>query len=138
MQIDVSPIDEVAYPEILLPSQFFGAVRGRAALQCGECRLLIAVLEDAIRRYQRYAHATNRHGRRMFREVAEWITEHHAGGEPSFTFEYVCAVLGLDPNYLREGLQRWVQAGAYRSRPARSALPLPMPSVITPDRGNRA
>jgi hypothetical protein len=29
------------------------------------------------------------------------------GDAPAFTFEYICEVLGLDPDYIRHGLQRW-------------------------------
>ncbi len=100
--------------QIILPAQFFGELRERAALQCGECRLLVAVLEDAVRHFQKYAGATDARGRRLFREVAQWIAKSDAGDGPSLRFEYICAVLGLDPDYLREGLWRWHQAGAGR------------------------
>ncbi len=138
MPIDVSPIEQVAHPEVMLPTQFFGALRGQAALQRGECRLLAAVLEDAVRRFQRYANATDRHGQRMFREVADWIERRDSPTDAAFEFEYVCAVLGLDPDYVREGLQRWAQAGAYRSPSASRTLPPRMPTGVPPDRGKRA
>ncbi len=110
----MNPIDRVVNPEIMLPTQFFDALRQQATLQRGECRLIVAVLEDAIRRFQKYATATDRHGQQMFREVEEWIAGRQAGGEPSFGFEYICAVLGLDPDYVREGLQRWQQRLRWR------------------------
>src|SRR5712691_12446937 len=51
-------------PEILLPSQFFDQFRGHSILE-GERRLMLAVLEDAVSCFQKYAGATRPRSRRL-------------------------------------------------------------------------
>ena len=71
----------------------------------GERRLLVAVLEDAIRTYQKFAFSGTRRGRRLFAEVHGWLTNLDTDAALSFT--YICEVLGIDPDYLRGSLERW-------------------------------
>jgi hypothetical protein len=70
-----------------------------------ECRLLWAVLENAIDIYMKYAGATGRRGKRLFQEAEAWIFQ----DDPTWlcSFVSICHVLGLEPEYLRLGLQRW-------------------------------
>jgi hypothetical protein len=91
-------------PEILLPSQFYDRFRGHAILE-GERRLMLAVLEDAVACYQKYADATRPRGRRLFQEAAEWFTEDPSGWP--FSFGSICAVLGIDSDYFCRSLERW-------------------------------
>ena len=49
--------------------------------------------------------ATGRRGRRLFREAEEWIMRDDLTWLCSFV--NICHVLGVDPDYLREGLRRW-------------------------------
>jgi hypothetical protein len=70
-----------------------------------ECRLLWAVLQDAMETYMKYAGAANRRGRRLFAEVEQWIGEEDPTRLCSFVS--ICHVLELDPGYLRAGLRRW-------------------------------
>src|ERR1043166_1271695 len=93
-------------PEILLPSQLFDRFNGRSILE-GERRLMPAVLEDAVACFQKYAGATRPRGKRLFREAEEWFLERDAGWP--FSFESICEVLGIDPDYFRTNLQRWKQ-----------------------------
>ena len=80
-----------------------------------ERRLVLAILEEAVRSYQRYAFATNRRGRRLFGETCEWFEAHE---DPwIFSFESICAALDLDADHIRQGLERWRRANAPR-RPA--------------------
>jgi hypothetical protein len=70
-----------------------------------ERRLVLAILEEAVRSYQRYAYATNRRGRRLFWETCEWFAERE---QPwVFSFENICHALDLDPESIRQGLTRW-------------------------------
>lgn len=71
-------------------------------------RFLWAVLENGIEQYQKNATATERRGRRLFREAEEWIR----CDDPTWlcSFISICHVLGIDPAYLRTGLQRWREA----------------------------
>ncbi len=92
-------------PEILLPSQFFDRSGGRGVLE-GERRLMLAVLEDAVACFRKYAGATRPRSRRLFEEAQEWFFGEHASNWP-FSFESICTVLGINPEYFRTGLQRW-------------------------------
>ena len=100
-------------PDTVLAPQFFATLRRQAPMKRGEWALVIAVLEDAISCFQKYFLARDKQGRRLFREAHEWImsTEHRAvkrrNDDCGFTFEYICEVLGLEPDYLRRGLERW-------------------------------
>jgi len=53
----------------------------------------------------KYATVTNRRGQRLFTEAETWIFK----DDPTWlcSFISICHVLGLDPEYLRTGLQRW-------------------------------
>jgi hypothetical protein len=65
--------------------------------------LLLAVLEDAVHCYRKFANARDRAGREQFRETEQWIM---GGGEDwIFAFETLCELLGLDPDYVRRGLR---------------------------------
>lgn len=93
-------------PEILLPSQFFDRFRGQSMLE-GERRLMLAVLEDGVSCFQKYAGATRPRSRRLFQDAEDWLFGED-GGWP-FSFESICAVLGIDADYFRERLKRWKQ-----------------------------
>ncbi len=70
-----------------------------------ERRLILAILEEAVRQFQRHAFSSNRRGRRLLGEVCEWFD---ASDDPwIFSFENICFALDLDPDYIREGLARW-------------------------------
>lgn len=105
---------ELFQPDCVLAPQFFATLRRQAPSKKGEWQLLIAVLEDAVYCFQKYLFAKNAQGQVLFREADEWMmgpplpTRLDAGNEaPSFSFEYICEVLGLDPDYLRRGLRSW-------------------------------
>jgi hypothetical protein len=68
---------------------------------------MLAVLEDAVGTYQKYATATGRRARRLFSEAEEWFRSDDA--DWPFTFVNVSIALGLEPRYLRAGLQRWYE-----------------------------
>lgn len=91
-------------PEVLLPSQFFDRYKGRAILE-GERRLMLAVLEDAVSCFQKYAGATRPRGQRLFREAEEWFRDEDASWP--FSFEAVCSVIGIDSDYFRGQLRGW-------------------------------
>ena len=57
-------------PETILPSQYYDRFRGRSILE-GERRLMLAVLEDGIMCYQKYAGATRPRSKRLFQEAEE-------------------------------------------------------------------
>jgi hypothetical protein len=91
-------------PATVLPIQLYGAMALDASI-VPEKRLLLAVLEEAVVTFQRYATDQGRRGRRLFREAEEWVGAEEVGWPCSF--RNICDVLGLDPGYVRQGLRRW-------------------------------
>ena len=100
-------------PDALLPAQFYAAFRGGTAVR-GEKRLMLAVLEDALDCYQKYAFAKDGHGRQLFDEANEWITSGNRVW--FFSFENICETLAINPEYLRRGLENWRIGGVQKQR----------------------
>jgi len=86
-------------PDLLVPSQFHDLNRRRPVFD-GEMRLVLAVLEDAIRCYLKNMHATRPRARAQFAEVEQWIEAGPVAHHP-FSFSRICDVLDVDPEYLR-------------------------------------
>ena len=87
-------------PSVLLPAQLECTEEQR-----GEKRLMLAIAEEAISTYQRYADSERRRGQRLFREAEEWFRSTDTTW--TFAFQSICHALGLDADYLRQGLERW-------------------------------
>jgi hypothetical protein len=68
-------------------------------------RLMMAVLEDAVRCYIKSARARSWSGRHDFATVREWIRQHDR--TRLFSFESICDALALDPDRIRAGLGAW-------------------------------
>jgi hypothetical protein len=94
-------------PETILPSQLLDTNHLGAARQ-PEKRLMLAVLEDGIATFQRGVRATTRAARREFDDVRAWLASDDTGWP--YAFLNICHVLGFDPDYLRKGLARWLDA----------------------------
>lgn len=93
-------------PDTLLSDQYFENLRRKTFFE-PEKRLMLAVLEDAIRYYQDNWFSRNSKRKRIFDETEEWIVT--PDGDWVFSFDHVCETLGLSPEYLRRGLLRWKQ-----------------------------
>jgi hypothetical protein len=104
MYATASRLDPPIQDELLLPVQYAALVRGDRQL-APEHRLLWAVLEDAVRCWQIHERRRSSRDRRLFGEVAEWFASDDDGSP--FSFIAICQLFGLDPSYLRAGLQRW-------------------------------
>jgi len=91
-------------PDVLLPSQHADRT-GRRRLLDGEHRLMVAILEDAIDVYRKQAAARDTRKRHMFEDAEAWIEDRDTVW--IFSFENICAVLDLDPSYIRKGLHEW-------------------------------
>lgn len=112
-------LQNLLIPEVLTPEQ--QTDRTRAELVDNPfARLMLAVLEDAIATYKRYAAAgPDRRSRRLFEEVDAWLRS--TDEEPLYSFERICAILDFDAVYMRQGLADWRRsylASGIRSRPA--------------------
>ena len=91
-------------PGFVIPEQVLAAFKGGAGLQ-PEKRLMLAVLEDAVTSYQRYALAESAAGRAEFDEAWAWMgLDDHRW---PYSFLNVCRALDLDPSCIRRGLSRW-------------------------------
>jgi len=71
---------------------------------------MLAVLEDAVTCFQGYFAARDKTKTRLFREAEDWILQQKKSNW-LFSFDNVCETLGLNPGYIRGGLQRWRTIG---------------------------
>jgi hypothetical protein len=111
MNRDPDAPDSVFVPDLLTPTQYFDSKR-RDSSDDPLKRLMMAVLEDAIRCYQGGGNGRTALKRKKFVEVTEWFFDEDGSGP--FSFSGVCEVLGLVPEYLRFGLARWQNHGKLR------------------------
>lgn len=102
-------LHDIFVPETLLPSQYFDRVARRAD-HGGEFRLMLAILEDAVDVYRKLAGATDARRRALFDEAEAWIESDDASW--LFSYENICATLGIDADYLRRGLRSWKRRAA--------------------------
>ena len=90
---------------LLLPEQYVDLIRRNHVFE-GELKLLLAVLEDAIRCYLLNANRTNGQRRQEFVEVTSWFEgDNGARRADIFSFENLCAALGIEPRGLRARLR---------------------------------
>lgn len=95
---------DVDTTETLLPAQFFTPGCASSQVWTGERRLMLSVLEEAVRLFFQHRFARSNRGKKLFSETERWFwsTDRHW----LYAFESICDYLGLNPDYLRAGLQR--------------------------------
>ena len=108
-------------PDTLLPAQYFAAFAREGGL-VRERRLMLAVLSDAVECYQKYALARDPRGRLLFEDSSEWIESEER--EWPFSYENICEVLSLNPEYIRHGLLKWRQQKSPVKRTEAKIVPL--------------
>jgi len=91
-------------PDTLLPIQYFEAMRRKHLLE-GEKRLILSVLEDAVECFMKCINSPTSKGQRLFRDAEEWINLEDK--QWVFSFDNVCDMLDINPEYLRRGLKDW-------------------------------
>lgn len=91
-------------PDALLSDPYLDSFRRHVTFE-PERPLMLALLEDAIKTFQDNRSASGGKNRRLFEEAEEWIFG--ADRDWVFSFASVCRALGIDPNYLRKGLDPW-------------------------------
>jgi len=74
----------------------------------GEKRLMLALLENAIEDFQKYALANDTVEKELFQEAEVWFLA--VDNDSLFSFENICEYLQINSNYLRQGLLRWKTA----------------------------
>src|ERR1051326_3565836 len=77
--------------------------------------LMLAVLEDGIRSFQKYSGSESPASKKLFKDAEEWIFDTDDDG--AFSFESICAAWNLDAAYLRLGLPHWRQRHSNGKRP---------------------
>ena len=89
-------------PALMLPGQFNDLIRG-AYYPDGERRLMVAVLDTALRDYLHNAHPRTAEQRMRFAEVNYWMNQksEKAG---LFSFQWLCDALAIDACALRNAL----------------------------------
>jgi hypothetical protein len=111
--------DIALQPDPLLAHEYFNSFRRNQHLE-PEKQLMEAMLADAINTYQLYACVDSAEKRRLFAEARSWLWSDD--WRWPFSYHNVCEVLGVDPNYLRQGLTRWRQLrlrqAPFEKRPA--------------------
>ena len=71
----------------------------------GEEKLMLAVLGKAVEYFQKYVLAKDERGKKLFQEAEEWILDKNS--DWLYSFENICEVFGLHPDYMRQGLLCW-------------------------------
>lgn len=98
---------DVFDPDIILPAQHFAAIQ-RKKFPSGEHRLLVALIQDAVECFQKHQHSRDSKRRQLFLDAQVWIGSEDDRGV--FSFNNVCMLLGMDPNYVRQGLAEWCES----------------------------
>jgi hypothetical protein len=70
--------------------------------------LMVAILSDAIECYQKFLFAKDQKGKKLFQEAEAWILEKNS--DWIFSFDNICELLCLQPDYIRQGLLCWKEA----------------------------
>jgi hypothetical protein len=91
--------------DLILPAQFL-----QRSIATPEKRLLLAVLEEAVGTYQRYALVLrlDRRNRAVLADVEAWFASADSHG--LYSFVAICDALGLEATYVRSGLGRWADS----------------------------
>ena len=79
-----------------------------------EEELLLAILEDAVICFQKYAFAKDQRGRELFIDAEAWIMSN--ADEGIFCFTSVCDHLGVAGSYVRQSLLGWKRQMAGKKR----------------------
>lgn len=115
-------------PRSIDSGRYFDVFRNSERL-APEKALVLAVLEDAIHCFQQYSVARDRAGKQKYSEAESWIMRQ--GRDWFFTFDNVCELLGLDPQYVRRGIRECEKTAVAEKEP-RSSAAAPANSM-TPD-----
>jgi hypothetical protein len=94
--------------------QYLDTVRRSEHLE-PEKALLVALLEDAIHTYRKYRATRGRVGKKRFREAKAWIMG--GGNDWIFSFNNVCELLRLNPDYVRRGVIESADETAQEEKP---------------------
>lgn len=97
-------------PDVLLTEQYIDNYRRKTPLE-PEKALLLAVLDDAVRCFQDNLLSQNKKKQLLFEDARDWLFSDDSNWV--FSFVSICGLLGLDPGYIRRGLERWRERALY-------------------------
>jgi hypothetical protein len=103
-QIQLSPDSRPRHDSAIPPSVFARLREGTR--DKGERRLAAAILEDAVRCFERNRAETGFHRRQLYWETEQWFAGRNPF--PIFSFESICLILGLNADGIRAALRDWV------------------------------
>jgi hypothetical protein len=110
-------------PDVLLIHEYLHVYRSSTA-HTPEVKLMLAVLKDAIDCFVKNISAKTRRGRKLFMDAEEWFFSDEE--DWLYSFQSVCDVLKLDPDYVRRALLRCKQENdAKRVANGRAVAPAP-------------
>ncbi len=104
MEWENGSLGSLFVPDVLTPEQYYDSRRDDSEIRPVK-KLMMAILEDALRCFQNNAEARNGSRKRLFEEAEQWLCGE--GGEGPFSFEMVCETLGIEPEFLRTGIKEW-------------------------------
>jgi hypothetical protein len=104
MEWENTALGSLFVPDIVTPEQFFDGKRDDSEMRPVK-RLMMAILEDALRCFQNNSAAKGGARKRLFQEAEHWLCAE--GGEGPFSFDMVCETLSIEPSFLRSGLKEW-------------------------------
>jgi hypothetical protein len=104
-------INRIFQPDPLTPYDYLRTSRRTVHLD-PEKHLMHAILEEAIKTFRLHVSTKSKRERKLFLEAELWIMDRN--DDWLFSFENVCEVFGLDPDFVRSGLARWKEQ---QSRP---------------------
>jgi hypothetical protein len=105
LNLEERSLARLTIPDVLTPVQYYEGVRAQHPEAQGMKRLVLAVLEDALRCLQTHAQSRKPAHRKAFGEAESWILDRRAQGP--FAFVSICEALGIQPDHLREGIRKW-------------------------------
>lgn len=97
-------INRIFQPDPLTPYDYLRTSRRTVHLD-PEKHLMHAILEEAIKTYRLHVSTKSKREHKLFLEAELWIMDRN--DDWLFSFENLCEVLGLDPDFVRSGLARW-------------------------------
>jgi hypothetical protein len=104
MEWENGALGSIFVPDVITPEQYYDARRDDSAIAPVK-RLMMAVLEDALRCFQNNSDAKSGPRKRLFAEAEQWLCGED--GDGPFSFDTVCETLGIEPGFLRAGLREW-------------------------------
>jgi hypothetical protein len=113
-------------PDVIAVHEYLYVYRSSNAYT-PEIRLIAALLKDAIDCYLKHESDRTRRGKRIFSEAAQWIFGRHE--DWLFSFENICEMLKIDPDYIRRVLRKDVGEPLPIAKLARRRLPRELTSI---------